>query len=503
MERVTNKLLIMLMAIMLNACGGGSGGGSFASGPGTGAGGTGIAAVTGFSSVIMNDNRVFTVDNNTQFFLDGNAINLSQIQTNNSGVGLMARYQVADDVNASITSGTLTVVQLENIVKGPVTSTNPLRVLGQDVIVTGNTVLVNSLDIATLQTGDEVEVSGYGNNSNGMQASRIEKKASIPVWKILGNVSSVSAGSFQMGALTVNLNGVMPGNCGAGLADGNAVEVKADRVNGFGSGSPLNSVTQVECRTLALTIPSNASSNSLAAEIEGIVTTLSTTQPPHDFFIRQQRVITTATTVYEGGKAGDITLAARLEAEGTLDTSTGILTATKVRFRQNRVRIEAPLNVPGGGLGSSFTIMDIINVETTSLTEDKDGLVSGSGTPGNQQVEVRGFVDKNGKVFAERVRERGNADPNKVRLRGPATDSCDPAAGDNEFAILGVIVDTQSALSFFDSRSTTIPLSNSTELCNLISVGTSGFGTSVQAEDGAFSSPPARIDNAQKIEIED
>ena len=114
---------------------------------------------------------------------------------------------------------------------------------------------------------------------------------------------------------------------------------------------------------------------------------------------------------------------AKLEAEGELDTSTGILSADKIKFRETRVRIEAPVNVPGGGLGSSFTIMDIIPVNTTSLTEDDDGLVDGSGPAGNIQVEVRGFVDSSGTVFANEVRERGTADLTDVRLRGPATDS--------------------------------------------------------------------------------
>jgi hypothetical protein len=186
----------------------------------------------------------------------------------------------------------------------------------------------------------------------------------------------------------------------------------------------------------------------------------------------------------------------RLEAEGTLDSSTAVLSAEKIRFRETRVRIEAPVNIPGTGLGGSFTIMDIIPVNTTSLTEDDDGLVDGSGPAGNIQVEVRGFVDSSGTVFANDVRERGTADLTDVRLRGPATDSCDPLAGDNELAILDVIVDTADPGTLFNDPSG--PLPDNIALCNLVSTG-----TAVQVENGTFNAAPARIDNAGRIELED
>jgi hypothetical protein len=137
--------------------------------------------------------------------------------------------------------------------------------------------------------------------------------------------------------------------------------------------------------------------------------------------------------------------------------------------------------------------MDIIPVNTISLTEDDDGLVDGSGPAGNIQVEVRGFVDSSGTVFANEVRERGTADLTDVRLRGPATDTCDPSIADNELAIIDVIVDTGT--SFFDASGTQL---DNTAFCNLVSTG-----TAVQAENGTFSSSPARIDNAGSIEIED
>ena len=99
-------------------------------------------------------------------------------------------------------------------------------------------------------------------------------------------------------------------------------------------------------------------------------------------------------------------------------------------------------------------------------------------------------------MFANEVRERGTADLTDVRLRGPATDTCDPLAGDNELAILDVIVDTGDPGTLFNDPSG--QLLDNIALCNLVSTG-----TDVQVENGTFSAAPARIDNAGSIEIED
>ncbi|MDX1697284.1 MAG: DUF5666 domain-containing protein, partial [Thiohalobacterales bacterium] len=264
-------------------------------------------------------------------------------------------------------------------------------------------------------------------------------------------------------------------------------------------GDTLDTVTDVECQVPGLGVPANASGNILEAEVEGIVSVINV---PGDFIVNGQRVVTNAGTVYENGAAEDIVIGAKLEAEGDLDITTGILSADKIDFRETRVRIEAPVNVPGGGVGASFTILDVITVNTTSLTEDNDGLVDGSGNSGNRQVEVRGFVDGNGTVFATEVRDRGNADATDVRLRGPTSDTCDPVGGDTELSILGVIVDTASIaipLVYLDETvDPPVVLADNTALCALISAG-----SGVEVENGIFTSAPARIDDGEQYSVED
>ena len=108
------------------------------------------------------------------------------------------------------------------------------------------------------------------------------------------------------------------------------------------------------------------------------------------------------------------------------------------------------------------------------------------------QVEVRGFVDGNGTVIATEVRERGSADFNDVRLRGPVDNIVNPT-----FEILGVTVDTATATSIFDDTVSPAQSINATTFFNRIS-----DGTPVQVEDGTFNSGPARITDGD-IDIAD
>ena len=162
------------------------------------------------------------------------------------------------------------LLKAENLVKGPVTGINPLRVLEQIVVADGNTLLVDmGGDIANLQVGDIAEVSGYADIDNVIQATRIQRKAAgILVWKLVGPVNTVVANtSFRIGTQQVVLNGVVPRDCDGGLQEGDLVEVEATANPVFMPGDPLDSVTDVECETPGLSIPGDAD-GPLEAEVE-------------------------------------------------------------------------------------------------------------------------------------------------------------------------------------------------------------------------------------------
>ena len=130
------------------------------------------------------------------------------------------------------------------------------------------------------------------------------------------------------------------------------------------------------------------------------------------------------------------------------------------------MRIEAPLD---SGSQGSITLLGI-PVVLTAVTEDEDGIAGGAG---GLQVEVRGFVDRTGQVVAERIRERGDADNNDVRLRGPAA-----AIDGTGFSILGIRIDTETAREFRDRNG--LLIDRATFFSRLRE------GTNVSAEDATF-----------------
>lgn len=479
-----------IVMVGLSACGGGSGGDSQLAGGGIS--GTGTGTITGFGSIIINEIRTFAIDANTRILWDGSPITEQQLIQR--GTGSIVNVEIGSDVNADFTGGTAVNIHISNLVKGPVTSLNPLQVLGQDVVLTADTVYFQDDAPAAnfgLNINDQVEVSGFADSMGTILASRIERvvATALPAWKIAGTASApATTGSFNIGLQEVELGAVIPHNCAGGVVSpGDFVEVEANVDPLFNPGDILSTVTVVECVTPGLPIPANASSTVLKAEVEGLVTSINQPQ----LVINGQTVTVSAGTIYEGGTLNDIDIGSKLEAEGDLNTTTRILSADKIRFRDRRVRIEAPATLP---LGSSFSILQVINVNTSALTEDNDNLVnSGSG---NRQVEVRGYLDANDEVIATRVRDRGAADTSQVSLRGPVGgNTCNPAITDQNFDILTVSVDTASAQAFADVAES--PLSEQA-FCDLATTG-----TFIQVEDGRFFSGPARIDDASLIEIED
>jgi hypothetical protein len=518
MNRSTiNKIILFLSTLVLAACGGGGGGGGGGGIiAGGGVSGTGLGTITGFGSVQINDIRTFNVDANTSFFLDDTPVaDQAALEAllcgggacGNSNPGMVARVEIGPDVSTDFTSGTAVTVTALNQVKGPITGTAPLEALEQTLIVTGDTVLENipGNNVTNLVNGDVVEVSGFDNGNNSILVTRIEFKgnnnAGILEWKLVGIAGNVVANtSFTIGNQLIQLNGVVPRDCTGGLSNGDLVEVKASADPGFiAGGDTLDTVTDVECLIPGLGVPGNPNGVILDAEIEGIVTSINA---PGDFIVNGQRVVTNAGTLFENGLAEDIVIGARLEAEGDLDTTTGILTADEIKFRGNRVRIEAPVNIPGGGVGASFTMLDVITVNTSALTEDDDGLIDGSGNSGNRQVRMRGFADSSGTVFATELEDRGAGDPNDVRLRGPTADTCDPNNGDTLLTILGVTVDTDSnaipRIYTNEAVEPNVVLADNVAFCALVSVG-----SNVEAENGIFTSGPATIDDAEEYSIED
>jgi hypothetical protein len=408
------------LVIALSACGGGGGGadggiGGTGGGGDGGIGGTGVAygGITGFGSVWVNGVKYNT--DNASFTLDDSKVTQAQLR-----VGMVVR------VDGSISGATANTVTVDESIKGrveQVLDANRMLVMGQTIQIDAQTRFENGV---VPGVGDLVEVHGLVVSDGTIGAGYIERKtvAATPPFAVKGFVKShdTAAQSFVIGTLTVRYSGAAVNDMPAGGWNGQLVEVKGTAC----SGTPV-------CGTLTASKvePNGPRVNSIAAaEFEGYVA--STTA--NGFFIGAQQVVVTASTVYEYGVAGDVVVGAKLEAEGSI--SGGVLTATKVSFRDN-VRLEADVSTAGG---TSLTLNALpgLAVQVNSLTRFKDVASLAALSTGNH-LRIRGRAIGNNTVMATEIERRSTTPDSRVILQGPTSSVANPS-----LTILGVVVDTST-----------------------------------------------------------
>ena len=449
---------------------------------GGGIGGTGKGTVTGYGSIIVNDSRYYAVDSETRITMDGEPVSEEHLRA--LGTGLVVRVSTSYESTIDRPAGTAREVIAEHLVIGPVTSRTPLRVLGQDVVVTGDTVNAGGRSVADLLLGDVVRVSGYADSANTILASRVEFMAEgWRNWLLTGPVKALVPGdTLIIGFQRVAIANVPVENCAEGLALGSVVKVLADADPEFKEEDMLESAFQMTCVSPGLGIHEDGSKSFEAVSIEGLAENISLPE----FTLDGVRVITAGNAMYEGGKAEDIVPGVKVEAEGILDTATGILTATRLRFRDIRVRIEAPRD---GDLNDP-TFMGLLglNVRITPLTRIEGNLSSG-GSDDEIQLEMHGFVDENGEVYASRVKAVGTAEPKGVRLRGPVSDFLEGQV----MKMLGLEVKTHQTREFTDADGETLTLQDFKSAI--------APGIQVDVQEGVYDLT-GEISKAESIQIE-
>lgn len=405
-------------ALMLAACGGGGDGGIGGTGGGGGAGGgdISIGTITAKGSVWVNGVRFD--DSNATITIDDNPKTDADLK-----VGMVAR------VSGSISGGTATAVRVTSAVKGRVESIN-----GNQLVVMGQTVIADPGAISNwpIVATDYVEVHGQVVSDGTIQASFIERKTQLadPPFVVKGIVKAhnTTTGTFQVGALNISLaSGATINDMPGGSWNGILVEVKGSICAG-----------NLVCGTLIASKvePETPLGNVAKIEVEGFVTVLVSTA---DFTVGSQRVVTNGGTVFQGGLQNEIVQGLKLEVEGSL--SGGILTATKVSFREN-IRFEANVLAKSG---TGFTLAGLpgITIETNALTEFKN-VPSLAALGLNINVRVRGRPGPAGTVIATEVEDRGTA-RNDVRFQAIASSAADP-----NLTMLDIVVNTSNIVQFRD-----------------------------------------------------
>ena len=354
-RRVSRSLGAGLLAALLGplaSCGGGGSEG--------GIGGTGVTpdsvsygGITGFGSVWVNGVEYAT--GSAVFRLDDGASRESALR-----VGMVVQLE------GSVTQRRADRVNVEESVEGrvdQVLDANRIVVMGQQIQLDAQTRFEGGVRPVL---GDWVDAHGLVVADGVIAASYVERKPlpTAPVYTVKGFVRGhdPATQTFTVGALLVRYASAVVGDMPSGSWNGVLVGVRGTSCTAAAASScGVMGASRVE--------PAGARvADGLAAEVEGFVTTVDAT----GFTLGTQRVQVTASTVFENGSAADLSVGAKLEAEGSV--SAGVLLASKISFRDS-IRLEAdvaavtPSNVTLAGLPG-------IVVQVDSLTRFKGGVES-------------------------------------------------------------------------------------------------------------------------------
>lgn len=411
--------LALVAALALAACGGGDNGGIDGTGGGNGGiDGTGVSygTITGFGSVWVNGVEFET--SGTTIELDDNPVGQDDLR-----IGMVVR------VNGSIDNRTAVSITVDDAIKGrveQVIDASRMLVMGQTVQIDNQTRFDNGV---VPVAGDYVEVHGLPVADGVIAAGYIEKKATLatPPYAVKGFVKNhdTVAKTFVVGTLNVNYGSATVNDLGTGPWNGRVVEVKGTAC----AGNPV-------CSTLTASKvePTGASvASAPKAEVEGFVTAVGA----GGFTLGATPVVTTTGTVFEGGVAAEIVVGTKLEVEGRIDN--GVLTATKVEFRDN-VQVE-------GNVASFDTVTNTVTlaglpnvpVQVTALTQF-EGVGSLAGVTLGNSVRIKARPGAGAAVLAIEFELKSSSSDSRVILQGPVS----AIGGTTTLTIQGTTVDTST-----------------------------------------------------------
>src|SRR5882762_3415460 len=173
-----------------------------------------MGTITAFGSVYVNGVR-YDVSRAT---LKKNDTTVAQTGL---AVGEVALVRGREDTQTG--QGEADSVDVEDSVVGPITTINPLTVVGETIRVTASSSFgpgITPADLTGLKMGDSVEVSGLPGTDGVIMATRIGRADSNEPLQVMG-----TAGTVDSAAHTLMINALM-------------VDFSAANLSGFASGGP-------------------------------------------------------------------------------------------------------------------------------------------------------------------------------------------------------------------------------------------------------------------------
>jgi hypothetical protein len=383
--------------------------------------------------ILQISNRTYELSSDTPVVIDDAPAVLSDLI--DQPRGLQASWMPA---SADARRGGVPLLVFSYTLIGPVTGIDPLRVLGQPVTITGDAEVEGFVTPDELVIGDAMIVAGLVDPNGSLYATLgVRREVQGNKYLITGYVQETVAlePRLRLGEQWMETTGVAFDGCAGGFpVVGDYLQVRADSIVGFTPGDVIDTVVSAQCAT-----PVPLGTAGAQGVLEGIV---GVGVDGESFMLGAVSVGYDATTVFEFGGPDDLEPGVNVSVEGVFVDAT-TFTADNVEFVRPVVRFQVPM-VPGDvtpGVSIRPFGVDVLN---SAQLRDEDGILAG-GLAGPTQVEVRGWLDRDGRAFATRVRERGDADPDSVDLRGPLDAFSRPT-----LSIQGLTIDTTGA-TFFDA----------------------------------------------------
>ena len=440
-------ICLFTLSVLLAACGGGGGGGGGGT-PATGATAAAVGTVQKIGSVKVNGvtfdckNATVTSDDDITNTGDDRCV----VANGKGELEENMRVVVTGKINDDGVTGSADSVIVKHRFSGPVanidTTAQTFTVLGQTIQVDDGTVFksasgaktTGAAGLASLTDGETVRINGIPGDGGTFLATYVKSKfIAGDSSEVKGIVTSTAPDPVKIGSLILilTLDQTRPnvGDCveAEGTLVGNTLTLKSGA-----KGLKLDDDCDGE------SLPDGVTK----AEVEGVINGFIDASTP--FKVGGQTVSISPSTTFRpaGASAADLSNGVKVEAEGSV--TGGVLLASKIKIKQNGVRIEATAD--SAPVSGSFGILGI-TVVTNGSTKFGSGISLGDIAAGTA-LRVEGFKSGNTRVTATKIKTRsgGNGD---VKLRGPL--DADPIAP--SFAILGVPVTTSNTTQFEDSSS--------------------------------------------------
>jgi hypothetical protein len=241
---------------------------------------------------------------------------------------------------------------------------------------------------------------------------------------------------LRIGNQWIDTAGVTFADCAGTLpVAGDYVELRAGSIAGFTPGDAIDTVTDARCAS-----PVPPGTPGAQGFLDGIV---GGGVDGVSFELGTLTITYSAATVFEFGGPDELDPGTEVSVEGTFTDAT-TFAAASVEFVRPPVRFEGPMVPADVTPGQSLRPFGVEVNYSAQVRDEDDILADGLTTP--RQVEVRGWLDRDGAAFASRVRERGGPDASDVALRGPVSAVARP-----RFTVQGLTVDTTAA-TFSDAE---------------------------------------------------